>query len=86
MDAANDDGCSLTPGDMHQYLGRVMYNRSPPTLFICVAPSLLMYLWRVMHNRSHHTLLMYLCRFANTQDSSHPVVDVYVQGRTPAVL
>mmetsp|Transcript_9069 Transcript_9069/g.20092 ORF Transcript_9069/g.20092 Transcript_9069/m.20092 type:complete len:268 (-) Transcript_9069:1035-1838(-) len=27
MDAANDDGCSLTPRDMHQYLGRVMYNR-----------------------------------------------------------
>jgi 20S proteasome subunit beta 7 len=27
LDACNDDGCSLTPRDIHQYLGRVMYNR-----------------------------------------------------------
>jgi len=27
-DMANDDGCSMTPRDFHQYMGRVMYNRS----------------------------------------------------------
>ena len=27
-DMAHDDGCSMTPRDFHQYLGRVMYNRS----------------------------------------------------------
>lgn len=26
-DMAHDDGCSMTPRDFHQYLGRVMYNR-----------------------------------------------------------
>eukprot|EP00960_Hanusia_phi_P038807 753612-Hanusia_phi.AAC.2 len=26
-DAAFDDGCNMTPRDIHQYLGRVMYNR-----------------------------------------------------------
>mmetsp|Transcript_32846 Transcript_32846/g.27771 ORF Transcript_32846/g.27771 Transcript_32846/m.27771 type:complete len:277 (+) Transcript_32846:1-831(+) len=26
-DMANDDGCSMTPRDFHQYMGRVMYNR-----------------------------------------------------------
>ena len=28
-DMAHDDGCSMTPKDYHQYLGRIMYNRSP---------------------------------------------------------
>jgi 20S proteasome subunit beta 7 len=27
-DMAHDDGCSMTPRDFHQYMGRVMYNRS----------------------------------------------------------
>lgn len=26
-DMAHDDGCSMTPRDFHQYMGRVMYNR-----------------------------------------------------------
>ena len=26
-DMAHDDGCSMSPKDFHQYLGRVMYNR-----------------------------------------------------------
>ena len=29
LDMARDDGCSMTPRDFHQYLGRVMYNRCP---------------------------------------------------------
>jgi hypothetical protein len=29
LDMARDDGCSMTPRDYHQYLGRVMYNRCP---------------------------------------------------------
>ena len=31
-DMAHDDGCSMTPKDYHQYLGRIMYNRSPSLL------------------------------------------------------
>jgi len=27
LDEAHDDGCRMTPRDIHQYLGRVMYNR-----------------------------------------------------------
>jgi hypothetical protein len=29
-DMAHDDGCSMSPKDFHQYMGRVMYNRSVP--------------------------------------------------------
>lgn len=29
-DMEHDDGCSMTPRDFHQYLGRVMYNRCRP--------------------------------------------------------
>jgi 20S proteasome subunit beta 7 len=42
-DMAHDDGCSMTPKDYHQYLGRIMYNRSPSLLklapILCSGPN-----------------------------------------------